>query len=58
MIWADRVAIVLAVLLSPVMIWGVDGFSQLAIAVAVAVWVVLRGLDFIGTGRVRRNRLS
>jgi hypothetical protein len=61
MIWADRVGLVLAV---PVILFallqgpgGVPHWSAFAIVAAI-IWGLLRGLDFIFTGGVRRRYRS
>lgn len=59
MIWADRVALVLC--LPVVLLALVQGSSgggapswQFVAIIVGAIWLLLRGLDFIATGSIRR----
>lgn len=56
MIWADRVAIVWAVIwlaLASTFTTAAD-YGTVWFCGAFSIWLLLRGLDWIGTGEVRR----
>jgi len=56
-IWADRVAVVWAVIVAGLAFALIPAATALeaSIYASVPVWFVLRGLDWIATGEVRRS---
>lgn len=59
MIWADRVGVVLfgvmALVLTAMDSWREPGAAlTVAVCLAVAIWLFLRGVDWVLTGRIRR----
>lgn len=58
MIWADRVALVLTlpgILLGIIADPGGPPFWELWLVFVAALWVLMRGVDFIATGEIRRR---
>lgn len=57
MIWADRVPVGLLVLALPIILLNTDKGHALLVSLVLAfvVWLPLRALDFIATGKIRRT---